>query len=144
MPSPALQSTLSQEQIAAFHHDGFVDQQVADFMLLLGDQTNSVCVVADVGGGCGLFAKRLKEVLGCRALVIEMDPASIKECTNIGVEAKLDDALNPRIVGDEDIVSFNLILHHLVGGSSAVTSRLQTHALSVWRTQARAVFVNEY
>jgi hypothetical protein len=60
------------------------------------------------------------------------------------VEAVRSDALDPTIQGDEEIVSFNLILHHLIGGSERATTELQKRALASWKGRARAVFVNEY
>jgi hypothetical protein len=54
------------------------------------------------------------------------------------------DALSPSLVGDEDVVCFNMILHHLVGASEAATLELQRKALGLWRGKARAVFVDEY
>ena len=76
--------------------------------------------------------------------VLDSDIRSINLCKEAGIDAVQDDALNPTIAGDESIVCFNLILHHLVGTSEQETYRLQEHALSVWRSTARMIFVNEY
>ena len=46
--------------------------------------------------------------------------------------------------GDEEIVCFNLILHHLVGSSEESTRALQVQALGNWSADNIKVFVNEY
>lgn len=138
-----MQKILSAEQIEAFHHDQFVEDQARHFVSLLGAQ-GGMKNVTDMGGGCGFFAKRLKSQADYKVKVVDMDTASVEACRNSGIEATQGDALNPKISGDEDIVSFNLILHHLVGGSVGDTLVLQTKALSVWIPHIQSVFVNEY
>ena len=76
--------------------------------------------------------------------VIDTDPHSVRTCLAKGVDAALDDALAPHLRGDEDVVCFKLIQHHLVGPDEAATLALQRQALAAWRPRARAVFVNEY
>ena len=76
--------------------------------------------------------------------VLDSDIRSIDLCKKKGIDAIHDDALNPTIVGDESVVCFNLILHHLIGASEQETRRLQEHALSIWRSTAKMIFVNEY
>jgi SAM-dependent methyltransferase len=139
-----MQKTLSNEQLEVFYHDEFVEDQTRDFISLVGTDAGGAKVVADIGGGCGFFAKRLSHLAGYTVKVIDTDPASVEACRRIGVAAVRGDALNPQMAGDEDIVSFNLILHHLVGTSEQVTLDLQRKALAVWRAHARALFVNEY
>ena len=139
-----VQNKLSNEQIEAFYHDGFVEDQTRHFIRLLGPGAGDGRVVADVGGGCGFFARRLAHLTGRKVRVIDTDPASIEASRRAGVDAVLGDALDPKAAGDEDVVTFNLILHHLVGPSEKATRELQTRALSAWRPRARAVFVNEY
>jgi len=139
----ATQRTLTEQQIEAFHHDSFVDTQVRDFVALIPAPSKGRLVV-DVGGGCGFFAKRLSESSDWRVRVLDMDPSSIDACRRSGVDAVSGDALDPPITGQEHVVCFNLILHHLIGGSEAATVELQRKALQAWRTQACAVFVNEY
>lgn len=138
-----MQRTLSAEQIEAFYHSEFVEDQVRDFTELLVNIPAGSLVV-DVGGGCGFFAKQLSDRAGLKACVIDSDPQSIDTCFAAGIDARLDDALAPHIKGDENTACFNLILHHLVGGSEAATVNLQKQALLVWRDQVKAVFVNEY
>ena len=138
-----MQKILSTEQIEAFYHDEFVVDQARDFALLFGNDGNQRRVT-DMGGGCGFFARRLKSQANYDVRVVDMDAASIDACRAAGVEATLGDALNPIIDGDEDVVSFNLILHHLVASSERATRTLQSEALAVWKPHVRAVFVNEY
>lgn len=143
MEATPAQKLLSTEQVEAFHHDQFVEDQTRHFTLLLPEGRASK-VIVDLGGGCGFFARRLAQMTGRRVKVVDMDGASVKACRQAGVEAELGDALHPRISGDEDVACFNLILHHLVGRSEDVTAELQRKALIVWRPHVRAVFVNEY
>src|SRR3546814_1241482 len=118
------QTQLSAEQIAAFYHDEFVEDQVRDFRALIdGDRADKVIV--DIGGGCGFFERRLRDVAGERTRVVDMDSRSIEECARLGVEGQIGDALHPVPVGAEHVVTFNLILHHLVGPSEAETRELQ-------------------
>lgn len=137
------QKQLAADQIEAFYHDEFVEDQVRDFAALAPD-VRPDGVVVDMGGGCGFFAGRLAEKLAHRTRVVDMDPASVEACRRAGVEAVEGDALNPVVAGDEDIVCFNLILHHLVAGDETGTRALQIAALRAWRGHARAVIVNEY
>jgi hypothetical protein len=104
----------------------------------------STRVTVDIGGGCGFFARRLVQQAGGRVRVLDMDPTSVATCREAGVEAVQGDALAPVIAGDEQVASFNLVLHHLVGASEQLTRDLQTRALGVWRAQVSHVFVNEY
>ena len=138
------QSKLSAEQIEPFYHEGFVADQTRHFLELVGHSARENGVVTDVGGGCGFFAKKIAEITGRKVKVIDTDADSLAACKRTGIDAKYSDALNPDIVGDEDIVTFNLILHHLVGRSEQATRGMQTAALAAWRRQALAVFVNEY
>lgn len=138
------QKTLSKSQIEAFYHDNFVTAQVRNFMALVPVAVPQARVVVDVGGGCGFFAQGLQQANGARVRVIDTDPVSVHACRSKGVDAVVGDALKPSIVGDEDVVCFNLVLHHLVGPSEAETLTLQQRALACWHGQAQAVFVDEY
>ncbi len=138
-----MQKTLSSEQVEAFYHDEFVADQVRHFVLLLGDKAKHNNVV-DMGGGCGFFAQQLAGLTGYKTRVIDMDPASIAACHKVGIDATLGDAIHPQITGQDDIVCFNLILHHLVANSDRNTLALQMQALGVWHQHAKAIFVNEY
>jgi hypothetical protein len=142
MTTAGNQVKLSAEQIQAFYHDEFVADQVRDFRELVGESGDTV--VVDIGGGCGFFAKSLADAGGYQTRVIDMDPQSVETSRGLGVEARLGDALAPEIEGDEDVVCFNLILHHLVGGSEQETRQLQVKALRAWHKKAKYVFVNEY
>lgn len=138
------QVTLSADQIAAFYHDEFVEDQVRDFAAMVEPSSVGEGVVVDVGGGCGFFARRLRELRSFKVRVLDTDPVSVAACHGVGVDAMLGDALQPPRVGDERIVAFNLILHHLVASSEQATRELQRRALAVWAARAQAVFVNEY
>ena len=106
--------------------------------------TAGSALVVDMGGGCGFFAKALSAAAGYRTRVIDADPQSIGVCQAEGVDGRLGDALAPEIRGDEDIVSFNLILHHLVGANERATRALQLQALRAWHGKGVRLFVNEY
>lgn len=138
-----MQRTLSTDQTAAFYHDLFVEDQTSQFISLTDGLTPSG-VVVDVGGGCGFFARRLRHLSGRELRVIDMDSSSIDACRSAGLTAERGDALAPSVVGDEDVVCFNLILHHLVNSSESGTRELQLQALKAWLGHANHVFVNEY
>lgn len=138
------QRVLESERIAEFYHDNFVADQVHDFDRLVVSAGVPEGVIADVGGGCGYFARAVSRDFGLRTRVLDSDPASIAAAQALGVEAELFDALNPRFSGDEAIVCFNLILHHLIGNSPSDTRAMQTRALANWRDRGVGLFVNEY
>jgi hypothetical protein len=138
-----MQKTLSEKQIEAFHHDDFVEDQIKHFTLLFASRPTLINVL-DVGGGCGHFASRLNAKNLYETKVIDMDPTSIDACRAGGVDASLGDALAPTVNGTEEIVCFNLILHHLVSGTDIGSLKLQNQALKVWHRSAKALFVNEY
>ena len=138
------QSALKTEQIEEFYHDAFVKSQVEDFTDIIGEYKLPIKKVLDIGGGCGFFANALAQQLELHTKVIDTDAASVAACAEIGVPAEIGDALNPAQRGDEDIVCFNLILHHLVASSDVATAALQKRALDVWMDKAEALFINEY
>jgi hypothetical protein len=138
------QRVLKTEQVEEFYHDVFVTTQVRDFVDFVEETQLPVKKVIDIGGGCGFFADALAQKTGLDAQVVDMDPGSVAACVEKGVPAEIGDALNPAQRGDEDVVSFNLILHHLVAASDTETEALQKRALAVWQRKAKAVFVNEY
>jgi hypothetical protein len=138
------QRVLNADRISEFYHDNFVADQARDFGQLVVEKQRPDGVVADVGGGCGYFAAAISRDYGVRTRVLDTDPASIAASRDAGVEAKLFDALAPKFEGDEEIASFNLILHHLIGTSDARTRTLQMRAVETWKEKCRGVFVNEY
>jgi hypothetical protein len=137
-----MQQTLSSEQIAEFHHDVFVRDQLAHFAQLV--RTPPAGVVVDIGGGMGHFARALAQREARTTRVLDLDPISVGLSREAGVHAEVADALAPPIAGDEEGACFNLVLHHLVAASASETRQLQMRALRVWRTQAQWLFVNEY
>lgn len=140
-----MQKILNSEQISAFYHDCFVRQQVEHFTELVGKlDKGKGRVVADVGGGCGYFAHAIQRDLGLPSRVIDMDPVSVESARKLGVEAYCGDALNPPIFGDEKIICFNLILHHLVASTESDTRKLQKDALMAWKNTGSVIYVNEY
>ncbi len=142
------QVKLAQHQIEAFYSDRLTNDQIAHFQKLVeSDLLSKIQVAIDVGGGCGHFSRQLAEKTGLRTRVIDSDWQSIENCKrDYGdhVEAEVGDALKPQIHGDEDVVCFNLILHHLVGPTEMETRALQKQALIAWREQAKTIFINEY
>lgn len=143
MTNAGAQRRLSDEQIAAFRHNEFVTDQVADFRDLAPIGAGER-VIVDVGGGCGFFARALAKDQMLRTRVVDMDPESVGAARAIGVDAEVGDALAINFRGDEEAGCFNLILHHLVGPDERVTRSLQMKALQAWLGRGRYVFVNEY
>lgn len=144
-PAAALsQRRLDAAQTADFYHDRFVEDQVRDFIALLGPGSAGSQVVADIGGGCGYFARALQAHSAWNARVLDMDPVSVASCHQQGLQAEVGDALAPRPRGDEALAAFNLMLHHLVGADDCATRALQVRALRAWQGRAERVFVNEY
>jgi hypothetical protein len=142
-PGPEAQRTLSREQVEAFHHDLFVEDQVRDFEQMVPPPRPDGWVV-DLGGGCGFFARRLQQGSGRRVRVVDLDEASVRTCREAGIEAVLGDALTPTLSGREEAATFNLILHHLVANSEAKTRALQVRALRNLHSRVPYVFINEY
>jgi hypothetical protein len=136
------QRALPEQAIEAFYHRDFVREQTEDFVRLRPPSLHGA--VVDMGGGCGFFAKSLLDTTGLRVRVVDTDPQSIAACRRTGIEAELGDALHPAVRGDEAVVCFNLILHHLVSDAEETTRALQLQALRHWHAKAKAVFVNEY
>jgi hypothetical protein len=140
-PIPS-QKTLSHGQIEEFYHDNFVEEQWRDFDQLVAEGPEGV--VVDIGGGCGFFARAVSSRSGRSVRVIDSDPVSIAKCAENGVPGIIGDALRPREQGDEGVICFNLMLHHLVGADENATRALQLQALRAWHGEGRRIFVNEY
>jgi len=139
-----IQKKLSRSQVEAFHQYHGDETQIEHFLQLVSrDLLGSLNVVVDIGGGCGFFAASLKKNIDANVRVLDTDLVSVNTCIAKGLDAIVDDALNPQLRGDEDVVCFNLILHHLVGIDENATLNLQRKVLGVWANQARAIFVNE-
>lgn len=139
-----MQKILKTEQIEAFYHDAFVQQQVEHFEKIALQSLENNHAIVDVGGGCGYFASALVKTFNVSVRVIDMDPESVSAARELGVEAVVGDALYLEKQGDEGIVCFNLILHHLVADTEATTKQLQSNAIAAWRGGGVKVFVNEY
>jgi hypothetical protein len=139
-----MQKTLSSGQVREFYHDNFVADQVRDFLALLGDPPTPGALVSDVGGGCGYFARALQSRSGWRVRVLDIDPISVRTCHEDGIDAEVADAIAPPEYAGTRTVTFNLILHHLVGATDRNTRKLQIQALRAWNGRAESIFVNEY
>jgi hypothetical protein len=140
-----MQKNLSADQLEAFYHSEFVEDQLTHFESLLGPHAlGARDVIVDVGGGAGHFAAGLRDKLGVRTRVVDLDPVSVAKGLLLGIEAVQGDATDIIPAGDEAAVCFNLILHHLVGASPESTRSLQVRALSVWNRSNAKIFVNEY
>jgi hypothetical protein len=137
-----MQRVLSANQLGSFYHSQFVSDQIDHFTSLIGSEAGRL--VLDIGGGVGFFAQGLHERLGLPVRVVDLDPVSIEKCRQRGIDAVQSDATGIVPTGDESVVCFNLILHHLVGSDARSTWKLQSKALALWRSQRVKVFVNEY
>ncbi len=76
--------------------------------------------------------------------VIDTDPVSVSAAKGLGVDAVVGDALFLERQGDEGIVCFNFILHHLVADTEVATKQLQSNAIAAWKDDGVKVFINEY
>src|ERR1017187_6687189 len=126
IPSSPQQAVLNRDQLDAFDFDGFVESQYLALRMLVSENNiylDANDYIVDIGGGRGYFAKRIS-ALHSRVRVYETDPKSIDHCYSIGIEARLVDAVRPEIMGDEKIICFNLILHHLIGSTDTETRRI--------------------
>ena len=143
-----MQRKLSAEQVEMFHHSEFVREQAADFQKMLKDREfNRQDVIVDIGGGVGHFATLISNQQKCKVRILDVDEASIKKVfakKNDNVDGLVADALSPPIFGDERGVTLNLILHHLVGDTEALTQDLQQKAVSPWKSTVDWIFINEY
>lgn len=140
-----MQLTLNSDQLEAFYHDEFVASQIRHFTQLLDNRSAPTDVVVDVGGGVGYFGSALKQIRpNAEIRVLDMDARSVQQSKDRGLVAIQGDALEPPMQGDEDIVCFNLILHHLIGTDERSTLSMQSRALLAWQGHAKWLFVDEY
>lgn len=141
------QRRLTDTQLAEFYIDEFVAVQSRQFWKFTAGRLNPQKSVVDMGGGCGYFARAVHAETGSKTRVIDLDARALEQCRSLhgtSVEAVQGDAISPPHRGDEGVVCFNLILHHLVGDTAEKTRELQKRALLYWRDKAEYVFVNEY
>jgi hypothetical protein len=140
---------LAQQQIEHFYKESGAQRQAQDFLTLCPEdvENGSIDLVVDVGGGIGAFATQLNALTALPVVVLDSDPVSIRKCNEKHLEnvrAVLGDALDPPAFEGRKCVTFNLILHHLIGRSERETRHLQTKALQAWKGKAHRLFVNEY
>jgi SAM-dependent methyltransferase len=143
------QIKLSEKQLDAFNVEGYSNTQANHLidLLRLNGVADRVFQVVDIGGGYGYFASALSRIKNWPIRVIDSDIRAIAYCSNNlsgNIKALLGDALTPNIIGDEEIICFNLILHHLIGKNETETRRLQKKALLEWNKQVKYIFINEY
>ena len=134
---------LSPEQVSEFFHDEFVQDQTRHFTMLVQDFNR----LSDLGGGVGHFAKAISEIYHKPVQVIDLDNESLRLAKENGLEVFYDDIIQTRHADKSDIVSLNLVLHHLVGGSQKKTDSLQVAALSNQangKMEESKLFINEY
>lgn len=140
-----MQKTLTSDQLSSFYHDEFVEDQVRDFSTFFSEEIEPIKgSVLDIGGGAGFFARAIQDKLAKNIAVVDMDPVSVEQCRKAGLQAEIGDAISMKPSGQESVVCFNLILHHLVAANEKKTRELQMRALSVWRGSGVRIFVNEY
>ncbi len=140
------QRELASHQVSEFYHDDFVTAQVKDFRRLVRRPDSVAAKVVDIGGGVGYFADALGQQLGFDVTVLDMDTKSLEIARSKGLRAELGDALSTRAADDAQVVSFNLVLHHLVTGSWRSTLQMQQGALrnQLSNSGEKRLFVNEY
>lgn len=138
------QTLLAQKQLAPFYHSDFVKSQIQNYRIMTPEYIDKPYTAIDVGGGFGYFAETLRATENVKVRVIDSDPVSIAACREKGLDARLGDALKPQLTGDEDVVCFNLILHHLVSNTASGTTKMQKAALLAWKENAKLIFVDEY
>src|SRR5262245_30149797 len=128
------QVKLEKHQIEAFYLDCFAESQVAHFTQLMDSKERDFGKCVDVGGGCGHFARLLNFKTGRPVRVIDSDQESIAQVAELrdaNISGIVGDALRPQIVGDESVICFNLVLHHLIGKNEEATKKIQKKALSI-------------
>jgi 2-polyprenyl-3-methyl-5-hydroxy-6-metoxy-1,4-benzoquinol methylase len=128
------QIRLNDDQISAFFNTEFEQDQLNHFESLF-ENIDFQGVIVDVGAGVGNFARLLTNKRKNKVRVLDIDPRSIEIAKGVGdnrIEAVVADAINPIILGDESVVTINLILHHLIGLTEATTRDLQESDLRVW------------
>lgn len=143
------QTALASNQLRKFHLNNFAGRQSSHFALLIDKNYVKKRTVLDIGGGIGAFAKELKLKSNMNVIVMDSDEESVEICKKmtgdiVSIDAIIGDALNPPPMDNIGIVSFNLILHHLVGKDELETKELQKKALTHWHKKAEYIFINEY
>lgn len=140
-----MQKALDANQLSEFYHDEFVVDQIRDFKACFCDVDRPLSgIILDIGGGVGHFAHSVKSDLGYAVRVIDMDPLGVASCKKLGLDAEIGDCTKLKPKGDETVVCFNLILHHLVASTEKDTKDLQASAIRAWQGNSRRIFINEY
>jgi len=127
------QRVLPRSAIDEFDTPEGVAEQLQHFKSLLGFNVHSVFSVLDVGGGTGFFVSALKaEFPHGDATILDLDEASVIKGMNLGLTAIHGSIIEPpaAILSRKfDVISFNLVLHHIIGDTDSSTVDLQRRAL---------------
>jgi SAM-dependent methyltransferase len=129
----AKQRVLPQMAIDAFDTPEGTAEQLQHFKTMLGYTHESVFSLLDVGGGTGFFASAVQNEFPHAAItILDLDESSVRKGIASGLNALHGSIINPptEIRGKTfDVVSFNLMLHHIIGDDEPSTYELQRRAL---------------
>jgi SAM-dependent methyltransferase len=128
------QRILPQSAIDAFDTPEGVAEQVQHFKSLLGFNSHSVFSMLDVGGGTGFFANAIKtEFPHAEITILDLDEQSVMKGTKLGLNAIHGSIIDPPAAIRSrkfDVISLNLMLHHIIGDDDWSTLALQRCALT--------------
>jgi SAM-dependent methyltransferase len=137
------QRILPQSAIDAFDTPEGMAEQLQHFKSLLGFNPRSVFSLLDVGGGTGFFASAIQTKFPYAEItILDLNEQSVMKGKQLGLNAIHGSILDPpaEVRGRKfDVVSFNLIFHHIIGGDESSTFDLQSRAL----TQVRGLLANQ-
>jgi SAM-dependent methyltransferase len=144
------QRLLSSGALDKFRTSEGVAEQIEHFASLLNFDGARAFSVLDVGGGVGFFCDALRVVYpNVRVTILDLDETSVIEARKHGFEAIHGSIIDPpsEILGRRfDVVSFNLVLHHIISSDEGGTAALQRSALDRARsllTEIGRIFVHE-
>lgn len=144
------QRVLPKSAIDEFDTPEGVAEQIQHFKNLLGIDPSVVFSILDVGGGTGFFVSALKsEFRNVDATILDLDQASVTKSVRKGLNsihgsivAPPRDLMSRRF----DVISFNLVLHHIIAETDSSTVALQQQALRQARVLLKdggRIFVHE-
>ena len=146
----AEQRVLPQMAIDAFDTPEGTAEQLQHFKTVLGYARESVFSLLDIGGGTGFFATAVRKEFPRAAItILDLDESSVRKGRESGLNALQGSIIDPpaEIRGEQfDVVSFNLMLHHIIGDDEPSTYDLQRRALEQGRrlmTKEGKMFVHE-
>lgn len=147
-PTRVSQSLVQQRLLPERAHEAFdtaegMAEQLQHFKSLLGYNHQSVFSLLDVGGGAGFFARAVQiEFPHAEVTILDLDEQSVMKGTKLGLNAIHGSIIDPPTEVREklfDVISFNLILHHIIGDDEPSTQDLQRRALK----QVRDLLAND-